>query len=81
MVARQVKLTCINFNFKNCCVVDRHGIEGGLALFWSSDVNVNITSYSPSHRCSCVQRRRENVEMHKNLWHLEANKSITLVLC
>lgn len=49
MVAQQVNSFYRNFNFENYFVVDRNGIGGGLALFWSSEVTVHITSYSSHH--------------------------------
>lgn len=49
MKAQQIYVDCRNFNFKNLLVVDRHEMGGGLALFWSSEVNVTITFYSSHH--------------------------------
>lgn len=45
MKAQPINLICRNFNFENRFVVDREGMGGGLALFWNSNVNVNIKSY------------------------------------
>ena len=49
MLARQVESICRDFNLENCFAVDRTGMGGGLALLWSVDVNVSITSYSQHH--------------------------------
>lgn len=49
MAARHVNLVCRSFNFKNYFTIDRIGMRGGLALFWSSAVEVNIISYNSYH--------------------------------
>ena len=41
--------------FDNCFNVSRNGMGGGLALLWSSDVNVAIASYSNHHIDAIVQ--------------------------
>ena len=40
MLARQVNLIARSLNFENCLTVDRNGMSGGLALFWSSNMNI-----------------------------------------
>lgn len=49
LLAKQVNLEGRQCNFKICFSVDRNGMGGGLTLFWSSDVNVEIKSYSSHH--------------------------------
>lgn len=49
MRAKQVSLESRHFNFENCFAVDRNGLGGGLALFWTSNVEVEIKSYSLHH--------------------------------
>lgn len=61
IVARQVNSICRNFNFENYFVVDRHRMGGGLTLFWNSNVNVNITSYSAHHIDAVVCDEGERV--------------------
>ena len=55
MTAQQVYSICNKFNFKNRFAVDRTGMRGGLALFWSSGVNVSIKSFSSHHIDAVVQ--------------------------
>lgn len=49
LLAKQVNLEGRQFNLKFFFSVDINGIGGGLTLFWSSDVNVEIKSYSSHH--------------------------------
>ena len=56
-MARKVAEMCGNFNFENRFVVDRNGLEGGLVLFWSTDVEVTIKSYSSHHIDAIVQNQ------------------------
>ena len=49
MLVRQVNSIYRCFNFENCFAVDKTGIGGALTMLWSSDINVNITSYSSHH--------------------------------
>ncbi|KAL9414380.1 hypothetical protein AB3S75_042784 [Citrus x aurantiifolia] len=55
MTAQQVYSICNKFNFENRFAVDRTGMGGGLALFWSSGVNVSIKSFSSHHIDAVVQ--------------------------
>ena len=49
MWAKRVNLEGSYFNFANCFVVDKNGLGGGLALFWGSNVEVEIKSYNSHH--------------------------------
>lgn len=61
MMAQQVNLISRNFNFENCFAIDRNGNGGRFGLFWSLDVNVNITSYSSHHKDAVVHNDGGNV--------------------
>ena len=52
----QVKEVCRRLKLDNSFAVDRIGKSGGLALIWSSDINVRITSYSRHHIDMQVQK-------------------------
>ena len=39
----------INLNFENCFAVNGRGFSGGLALFWHSDLDLRISSFSMYH--------------------------------
>ena len=41
--------------FSGCFVVDSDGLSGGVALFWTSDVEVEIKNYSISHNDARVK--------------------------
>ena len=49
MRAGKINSVYQNFHFENYFVVDSNGMGGGLSLFWSSDINVSIKSYSLYH--------------------------------
>ncbi|KAH9685373.1 reverse transcriptase domain-containing protein [Citrus sinensis] len=75
MTARQVDATCGSFNFENRFVVDRNGMGGGLALFWSSDVNVTIKSYSSHHIDAIVQNQNGKIWRCTGIYgHAEASQ-------
>lgn len=40
---------CVRLGYANCLVVDRVGLGGGLMLLWSSEISVQILSYSQGH--------------------------------
>ena len=46
---------CKLLGFDNCFNVSRNGIGGGLAMLWSSDVDVDIVSHSNHHIDALVQ--------------------------
>lgn len=83
MKAEQVKLISRSFNFEHCFVVNRNGMGGGLALFWSSDVNLNITSYSAHHIDAVVHNESgtENSQKHHTWTFLKRLASIFSYLC
>lgn len=39
----------VELNFENCFTVSRNRLERGLAMLWSSNIDVNIASYSQHH--------------------------------
>lgn len=39
----------VKLGFRNCFVVDRKGLSGGLALLWHDDTDLSIISYSRYH--------------------------------
>ncbi|KAL9457762.1 hypothetical protein AB3S75_006749 [Citrus x aurantiifolia] len=49
MTVKQVQEKENKLNFQNCLAVSREGMGGGLALLWSSEVTVDIKSYSKHH--------------------------------
>lgn len=53
MLAKRVNVEGRPFNFENCFTMDMNGIGGGLALFCSSEVNVEIKSFS-SHNIDAI---------------------------
>ena len=46
---RQIDPYRRKLGFKNCFVVDRIGLGGGLALFWDEKVSIKIMSFSRFH--------------------------------
>ncbi|KAH9717651.1 reverse transcriptase domain-containing protein [Citrus sinensis] len=54
-MAVQAREVCNRMNFENCFAVNRNGLGGGLALCWSSEVHVNISSFSNHHIDAVVQ--------------------------
>lgn len=55
MDAQQINSIYRNFNFGNRFVVDRKGMGGGPALFWNSNVIVDIKSYCSHYIDAVVQ--------------------------
>lgn len=56
-------------------MVDREGMGGGLALFWNSNVNVNIKSYSSHHIDAVVQNESGKLWRCTGIYgHPEANR-------
>lgn len=51
----QAREECNRLNIENCFAVNRNGLGGGLALCWSRDFHVNISSYSTHHIDAVVQ--------------------------
>ena len=49
MRAEQMQVTGKKLNFESCFAVSSRGKSGGLALLWSSEVVVDIKSYSSHH--------------------------------
>lgn len=47
--SRQVNNVCRKLGTENCLAVDSKGKGGGLAMLWSSEITVQITSYSNHH--------------------------------
>lgn len=45
----------IKIGFRNCFVVDRVGLSGGLALLWNEEVDLTIKSYSRYHIDALVE--------------------------
>ena len=45
----QIDVVRVELKFENCFTVGRNGLRGGLAMLWSSDIAVNIASYSQHH--------------------------------
>lgn len=45
----QMERIKINLNFENCFAVNSSGFRGGLALFWHSDLDLRISSFSMYH--------------------------------
>ncbi|KAL9421630.1 hypothetical protein AB3S75_033997 [Citrus x aurantiifolia] len=52
----QVKNVCRRLMFDNYFAVDRIGKSGGLAIMWSSEITLQITSYSRYHIDMQVQK-------------------------
>ena len=50
--------------FAGCFAVDRDGLSGGIGLFWTSDVQVDLQSFSSGHIDVMVQ----NNNLHHNKW-------------
>ena len=61
MTAQQVAKTYGKFNFENRFVVYINGLGGGLVLFWSTDVEVTIKSYSSHHINAIVQNQNGKI--------------------
>lgn len=49
LMAVQAREVCNQMNFENCFAVNRNGLGRGLALCWSNEVHVNISSFSNHH--------------------------------
>ncbi|KAH9799959.1 reverse transcriptase domain-containing protein [Citrus sinensis] len=49
MLPMQMNNVRVELNFENCFSVSRNGLGGGLAMLWSSDIDVKIVSYSQHH--------------------------------
>lgn len=47
--SRQVNNVCRKLGIENCLVVDSKGKSGSLAMLWSLEITVQITSYSNHH--------------------------------
>lgn len=47
--SRQVNDVCRELGIENCLMVDCRGKSGGLAMLWSSEITVQITSYNNHH--------------------------------
>ncbi|KAL9422137.1 hypothetical protein AB3S75_034409 [Citrus x aurantiifolia] len=45
----QMDVVRVDLKFENCFTVGRNGLRGGLTMLWSSDIAVNIASYSQHH--------------------------------
>ncbi|KAL9420507.1 hypothetical protein AB3S75_038141 [Citrus x aurantiifolia] len=82
MMAKQMEVKRRLLKFENCFVVDRCGLGGGLALLWTSDVSLEVKSYSKHHidsvihngngsswRCTGVYGHPES-EQKKHTWSL-----------
>ncbi|KAL9440243.1 hypothetical protein AB3S75_018993 [Citrus x aurantiifolia] len=54
MMAKQMEVKMRILKFENCFVVDRCGLGGGLALLWTSDVSLEVKSYSKHHIDSVI---------------------------
>uniref|UniRef100_A0A803PQN1 Reverse transcriptase domain-containing protein n=1 Tax=Cannabis sativa TaxID=3483 RepID=A0A803PQN1_CANSA len=50
-------------SFDNAFEVPRCGLSGGLLLFWTNDVNVNILNYSSNH-IDCIITFEDNITTH-----------------
>ena len=63
---RAVKVENLKFSlgFSGCFAVDSVGLSGGLGLFWSKDVSVELKNYSAGH-IDCVVRR---VDTPSEVW-------------
>ncbi|KAL9462178.1 hypothetical protein AB3S75_000224 [Citrus x aurantiifolia] len=40
---------CNKLNYENCFAVSNTGREGGLAMLWNSETNVQVKSFSKHH--------------------------------
>ncbi|KAH9748716.1 reverse transcriptase domain-containing protein [Citrus sinensis] len=82
MTVKQMQEKANKLNFQNCFAISREGLGGGLALLWSSEVTVDIKSYSKHHvdaviygengrywRCTGVYGHPE-AEQKKHTWEL-----------
>lgn len=45
----------------NICVVPRHSIGGGLALFWPTDMSVDIQSYLDEHIDAIIDHEVDDI--------------------
>ncbi|KAH9679641.1 putative reverse transcriptase/RNA-dependent DNA polymerase [Citrus sinensis] len=81
-MAKQMEVKRRILKFENCFIVDRCGLGGGLALLWTSDVSLEVKSYSKHHidsvihnengsswRCTSVYGHPES-EQKKHTWSL-----------
>ncbi|KAH9695348.1 putative reverse transcriptase/RNA-dependent DNA polymerase [Citrus sinensis] len=82
MMAKQMEAKRRMLKFENCFVVDRCGLGGGLALLWTSDVSLEVKSYSKHHidavilnengsswRCTGIYGHPES-DQKKHTWSL-----------
>ncbi|XP_062118476.1 uncharacterized protein LOC133832109 [Humulus lupulus] len=53
----QAKQLVERLNFENWWAVDRIGMSGGLLLFWNSDINLKVLSWSCGHIAGLVSGR------------------------
>ena len=49
MLPMQMNNVRVELNFENCFTVSRNGLGWGLVMLWSSDIDINIVSYSQHH--------------------------------
>ncbi|KAM0929825.1 hypothetical protein ACQ4PT_001352 [Festuca glaucescens] len=53
---KRVENLRVSLGFAGCYAVDSDGLSGGIGLFWSSDVLVEIENYSANHIDATVQK-------------------------
>ena len=46
---RHLEFLHVRLGMRGCLGVDRHGFGGGLALLWSSSIDIHIQSFSNHH--------------------------------
>ena len=57
--AKRVKNLQNSLGFAGCFAVSSVGLSGGLGLFWSADLDVELKNYSSAHIDVMVQRKND----------------------
>lgn len=58
--AKRVENLQYQLGFGGCFAVDSDGLSGGIGLYWSKDVNVELKNYSTGHIDAMVQLNDQN---------------------
>ena len=59
--AKRVEALKYSLGFGGCFAVDSVGLSGGIGLFWSQDVTVELKNYSQSHIDVVVQCNNQDL--------------------
>jgi hypothetical protein len=59
--AKRVENLKLSLGFAGCFAVDSNGLSGGIGLFWSADISVDVKNFSACHIDAMV-RSKDDVD-------------------